>query len=422
METNKLHVYLENSHVGVLTKTRAGARFSYDKETPPNLLGRPLLSCALPVKARPYGEGLTGAWFSGLLPEGERLARLAKELKVDSYDYFNLLKEVGWECAGAVVITPAASLSDIACGGGVPLNNDELALRLCQIVADGGASEVDRVSLGGFQDKLCLSTSKISAKNGRLTSANWMLPSLSQISTHILKPQPKTAYPGIIEGEAWAMQVARLAARVANTWLLGLSDAPQTLVVERFDRKRTAEGGLERVHQEDCAQALGLSPSEKYASVRALRGNDPSYAKIAEILVKYADEPILELEELVRQIVVNVCVGNTDAHAKNTSFVYKQACVPSLAPMYDVVPVCDIEPQAKYFSLRVNGKAEISAITKLDVVKEAQSWGLDTCVAEAVVDSTVSNICEGVESADALYPSAAARHSESTKTRIERFV
>jgi serine/threonine-protein kinase HipA len=415
-----LDVYLAGLHIGTLTKTRKGARFAYDEEVASSFQGRPVLSCALPAKSKPYYEGLTGAWFSGLLPEGARLKRLARGLGVNESDYFKLLKAAGWECAGAVSIVDAADKNNSS-SITEKLSNKKLAERLRLIVEEGDIAEFGRVSLGGFQDKLCLSSSNISVKSGYVTSAKWAIPSPSQISTHILKPQPKATYEGIIEGEAWAMQVARMATSAANTWLLELDGAPQTLVVERYDRKRTQEGTCERVHLEDCAQALGIDPAEKYASIRTARGSDPAYAHIADLLVRYSEKPAQELEELLRQIVVNVVLGNTDAHAKNTAFIYMKPCVPSLAPMYDVVPVCDIDTQAKYFSMRVNGKVEISDITKTDVIEEAKRWGIDADIAEGVVSVTIEQIRAGIESASSLYPHATKRHSGPTARRLERF-
>jgi serine/threonine-protein kinase HipA len=38
----------------------------------------------------------------------------------------------------------------------------------------------------------------------------------------------------------------------------------KVLVVERFDRKWTAEGRLLHIAQEDCCQALSVPPSRKY--------------------------------------------------------------------------------------------------------------------------------------------------------------
>lgn len=40
------------------------------------------------------------------MPEGKRLEELSRIVGCDLYDYFELLKNVGYECAGAVQIIP----------------------------------------------------------------------------------------------------------------------------------------------------------------------------------------------------------------------------------------------------------------------------------------------------------------------------
>lgn len=62
----------------------------------------------------------------------------------------------------------------------------------------------------------------------------------------------------------------------AGSAILDLPDVPPTLAVERFDRVET-ERGLVRLHQEDCAQALGIEPGRKYAATATPTKSDPTY-------------------------------------------------------------------------------------------------------------------------------------------------
>ena len=108
-QLRELEVSLSGTRVGTLRETRKGARFAYDEDIVGNFPAMPVLSASLPVKRRPYSEGKTGAWFRGLLPEGERLAALCRRIRCSTADYLGILAEIGWECAGAVsVIDPAA--------------------------------------------------------------------------------------------------------------------------------------------------------------------------------------------------------------------------------------------------------------------------------------------------------------------------
>lgn len=360
-------------------------------------------------------------WFSGLLPEGERRFALCRELGVDSYDWLGLLGEIGWECAGAVRVFPAGE-SRRREGSYEKAGPDELSARLSSI-RDSAAPHSEgafRISLGGFQDKLCIAMPRIKPDAVRVRVAEAGLPVGDAPSTHILKPE-SAAYPGLAESEAWAMTVASHAARCAKTSLLECAGAPPTLVVERYDRAGAGwPGKVQRLHQEDCCQALGLDPAAKYASSPAQKGDDPTYVGIAELLARFAEDPAAEHEELLRHLIVNYVLGNWDAHAKNMSFLYERPMVPTLAPLYDVVPIADVEPRTQVMSLRINGTLEPERITHDDVVAEAQGWGMDAERAELVVDGCLDGVEEGLAVAQELYPAAADRHARGALERIER--
>ena len=87
----ELSVYLEKQHIGNLIQTYRGARFAYDEDIYTEYMGMPLLSASLPVKMRPYSEGLTNAWFRGLLPEGRRLDVLSQKIGCTPSDYVRIL-------------------------------------------------------------------------------------------------------------------------------------------------------------------------------------------------------------------------------------------------------------------------------------------------------------------------------------------
>lgn len=201
---------------------------------------------------------------------------------------------------------------------------------------------------GGFQEKLCIVSRNLDVHDGRTNSFDFLLPDAVTVSTHILKPQPVGPYPLLIESEAWAMTVASYAARCASVALLEIEGAPQTLVVQKFDRLPTNDRA-QRIHQEDCCQALGLSPHQKYASESTPKGSDPTYKSIARLLMRYAPHPLDELHELLRQLIVNLVMGNTDAHAKNYSLLYQEPCSPTLSPIYDAVPIQGIEKGQPFF-------------------------------------------------------------------------
>lgn len=417
-----LEVWLYDTLVGRIAENRKGGRFEYTQDMLQAFPGNPLLSLSMPVKKRPFGEAKTANWFEGLLPEGERRDAICRRLGLSPYDWIGLLAEIGWECAGAVRVFDEGGRKAHP-GSYERIDEEELAVKLgdlftSQPVARG---DVFRMSLDGYQDKICVAMPDIEEGASHVSPHEVAIPCGDAPSTHILKPE-SSAYPGLAESEAWAMTVARHAARCAKVALLDLQEAPATLVVERYDR--TGEGwprGVARLHQEDACQALGLPPSRKYASPSDL-GDDPSYKKIADLLMRFANEPEDEMCELLRQAVVNYTLGNWDAHAKNISLLYEKKALPTLAPLYDVVPIAEVEPRTTQLSLRIGGSLAPCCVTKSLLIAEVESWGLGRAVAHEVIGKCVNDIEIGVEAARQRYPLAAKRHEKPALRRLEKIL
>jgi serine/threonine-protein kinase HipA len=389
---DELGVWLRDVRIGTLRSTRRGATFQYADDVASAERGLPMLSAALPVGAELVPVEETRSWFTGLLPEEQQRAEVARRFGLESGTYFDMLREIGWECAGAVVIAaegakpPVGSLRRLTAAG--------LAERLSALPAHPyDDNDAIRVSLGGYQAKM-LATQ---------TDAGWALPVGGAISTHILKPQPRDRWPGIIDAEAWAMTAAANVTSTANVHKLVLDDAPATLVVERFDRL-VGDGVVSRSHQEDAAQAIGVPPEKKYASSGSASRSDPTLAAIAAVLERYADDPRREQLNLLRQVVVNVAVGNTDAHAKNYGVLHPTAQTLALSPMYDVVPAQVINPANLEMGLRVAGRIRIGRVTGAAILDEAQTWGIGRRISGEVVEDALQRLSVGAQLATDRFP------------------
>jgi serine/threonine-protein kinase HipA len=120
------------------------------------------------------------------------------------------------------------------------------------------------------------------------------------------------------------------------------------LLVHRYDREWTQEPGIiKRRHQIDACQALNLPPNLKY--------QEPDYeyapagATLADIvgLAKLCDTPSAAQITIINWVLFNYLIGNTDAHAKNLSFLVDRASSAArmlgrnasftVAPFYDLV-------------------------------------------------------------------------------------
>lgn len=416
-----LEVWLGDQLVGHIKENRKGGRFAYTPEIVEKYSGAPLLSLALPVKRKPYGESKTENWFSGLLPEGTRRQDICRSLGLSQYDWIGLLAEIGWECAGAIRIFEEGKAVEHP-GSYESVSKENLTDQLADISArmPSNSTESFRMSLGGFQEKMCLAMPRlgdafISDGEGAL------LPIGDAASTHILKPENVRAYPGSAESEAWAMIVASYAARCSRVALLRLNGAPDTVVVERYDRAGVDwPKNISRIHQEDACQALGLAPRSKYATEREPKGDDPTYKAIAELLKKYAPNPHEEMQELLRQITVNMAIGNWDAHAKNVSFLFESPMAPTVAPMYDVLPIAEVEKRTTLLSLRINGSLDPLSVTKSSLIEEASSWGLECEVSEQVIVECLGKLEAGLHKAAEQFPEASKRHEFGVRERLAR--
>ena len=236
---DELPVSLYGTHLGELVGERGRAllRWSIDAEERFGL-NSPILSRSLRVG---FGSAeQTESFFGGLLPEGVHLDRLATQVQAASNDLVGLLGAVGADLAGALRVGHPRERSEPE-----TLSIDEVVALLDR--ADGFLVGGGGSALPGFQRKLTLTR-----ENGR-----WMRGNGSVASTHILKPVPLERRAAV-EAEAYALSVARaLGLAPFEAWVEVLGDHA-VLIVQRYDRVVTASGAIERVHQEDAAQALGL--------------------------------------------------------------------------------------------------------------------------------------------------------------------
>ena len=115
-----------------------------------------------------------------------------------------------------------------------------------------------------------------------------------------------------------------------RSWIARFGDET-AIVVERYDRVKVGRT-VERVHQEDLCQAMGLHPNSKYEN-----DGGPSAASIAKLLrrtmsPRHAEDAVWGF---VDALAWNWIIAGTDAHAKNYSLLLNRREV-RFAPLYDV--------------------------------------------------------------------------------------
>ncbi len=333
----RLEVWLDRDLAGDLSYDPGSGRFAFDYA--PFWLGRPEaypLGPTLPLSPTPATPDAHSAgvrrFFENLLPEGQALDDAASAYRLSKANLTGLLIALGRETAGAVrLVMPDAPEQDLERRR--PLPREELSERICArsqtpfTVWDGKV----RLSIAGFQDKLAV-----------LEDAGaWSLvegPDLA--STHVLKPDPvNPSLAGLTSNEFFCMRLAAACGLEAAS--VALHHVPEpVLCIARFDRYREG-AAVRRRHIIDGCQLLGLQSGFKYErpygegqDVRDIR-DGASLARFF-VAVENSPQPAKARLLLLRWLVFQVLLGNTDAHAKNLSF-YMTAAGPAQAPAYDLV-------------------------------------------------------------------------------------
>ena len=112
----------------------------------------------------------------------------------------------------------------------------------------------------------------------------------------------------------------------ANTQLVSTKSGHDVLLSKRFDRN--ADG--HRVHMASSLTLLGLSDGAGWQT-----GN--GYLDIVDFIVSHGSNVEKSLEELYRRVAFNICIGNSDDHFRNHSFLLTKKGW-ELSPAYDMNP------------------------------------------------------------------------------------
>ncbi len=377
----ELALWLYGDHVATVSREPGNRiRLRYTEEALGKYeLGTPLLSIGLPLTDLPYPNAKTRSFLDGLLPEEEPRRAVAEQLDLNANDTFGLIRALGLDCAGAIVVQPSErpAPSQATTLTARPLDDQEIAERVANLKsAPLGFSDRVRISLAGVQEKFLLT---------RMPDGSWGEPVDGTPSTHLLKPEIRD-FPETVENEAFCMRLARNLG--VQTATIGTAEygGRKLLVVERFDRVVSSAGDVERIHQEDFCQVLSLSPKTKYQSE-----GGPSLKQIAAVLRQFARPD--SLSRLLKVAFVNVLVGNGDAHGKNFSVLHHRDGSIELTPLYDTLSTLYyIDGE---LSMYIDTVRKTASVTGERLVNEAVSWGMR----EESARQTISELCERVPDA-----------------------
>ena len=344
MARHALSVVAPQGHVGTLAfeSTEDRYEFAYDPSWPASAQAFPL-SPHIPLAGPPAASGVVARFLQNLLPEGRALDVVSSFHHISKNNIFGLVNLLGREPVGALSFLPEGPQAEQAAAPAPrrPIADSELSERIRERdsipfpVWDGKV----RLSVAGYQDKLqvLLEGERISLVEAPLAS------------THILKPESHNpATPFMVANEHFCMTLAsRMGLPVAPVRIRRVPEP--VLLVERFDRtvERAQDGqtaaAVRRRHVIDACQALDMPVALKYERnmgstehVRHIR-DGVSFEKLF-MLARDFENPAVARQFFLRWAILQLLIGNSDAHGKNLSFFLTSS---GLAPanIYDLVCV-----------------------------------------------------------------------------------
>ncbi len=315
---------------------RGPQEFSYDDSWLRSSQFRPLsLSLPAGLGATTLRGSAVESWFDNLLPDSDAIRRRAQvRFQAASTSAFDLLADIGRDCAGAVqLLPPGQEPSGIDRIEARPLTDQEIGQRLRGITAAPAPG-----SLGPESDELRLSVAGAQEKTAFLLhDGQWCLPLGSTPTTHLFKlpmgiiGEGQIDFTTSVENEWLCSRILHaFGLPVANTEI-GRFDGERCLIVERFDRRLHSSGDYWlRLPTEDCCQATSTPAANKYE----INGG-PGMVRIAELLAQSSER--CDISTFFQAQVLFWMLRALDGHAKNFSLFLNPGGRFQLTPLYDVL-------------------------------------------------------------------------------------
>ncbi len=144
---------------------------------------------------------------------------------------------------------------------------------------------------------------------------------------YIAKFSSTTDLYNIIKAEFIAMRLAQRAGLEVANVMLRKSSKKDVLLIERFDRVKSAEGW----QRKSMVSALTIFEFDEMEAMYA------SYEILAESIRHKFYDASKTLTELYKRLVFNILIGNNDDHARNHAAFWDGKML-KLTPAYDICP------------------------------------------------------------------------------------
>lgn len=372
-----LEIFFNAKLVGQLTQDKHGeVTFTYASTWLDDSYAM-AISSSLPLRKETFTRKECRAFFAGILPEDTQRKLIAKNLGISANNDFSMLEKIGGECAGALTFISPNEKNLAETDDYHELTDSELANILRELPYRpllAGEKGV-RLSLAGVQDKIA-----VYEKEGKI-----LIPLNGAPSTHILKPA-EVRYPGLIINESYCLALAnKIGLSAVETEIRRVEDI-EYLLIKRYDRVITNDH-IQRIHQEDFCQALGVVPENKYQSE-----GGPSLKRCFNLVREKSSIPIIDLERLIEVVIFNVLIGNCDAHGKNFSFIYPAKDDVQLTPFYDLISTTYYPDLVKTMAMKVGGESNLERVGMNDFEKMADEVGLSKAAIRKRVNDLIDKV------------------------------
>lgn len=315
-------------------------------------------------------------WFSHLLPEGYLRSAVSAALGTKPQREFPMLVRIGEDDLPGAVRVIMSDEPDV----GDPLI-DEFHTHEND---DSDDDPVLKFSLAGVQPKFSVILDSVRG----LT-----IPTRGQAGDYIVKlPDGRPGFEQVPEAELGSLKLAEAigintpeARLVDVNKIKGLprwaaSNSGKALAVKRFDRLPHGQ----RVHAEVFAQILDVPTAND--RLKYTRANLETVASITMALCG----PSAAME-VIDRIVLNILLGNGDAHLKNWAVVYPDGFNAELSPAFDILPTV-LFIKNDDLGMKLGGSRSFVAVTQGSFTRLAGKLGFDNSEVQRRVASAVGAI------------------------------
>ncbi|MDA3901842.1 MAG: type II toxin-antitoxin system HipA family toxin [Desulfuromusa sp.] len=337
------------------------------------------LSLSLPLQKEPFLDDRSHPFFANLLPEEKIKVVLARNLGISLHNDYGILERIGGDCAGAVSLDIETTELKQEAGGYRRLSAEELATIIKELPKRPflAGEEGIRLSLAGAQKKLPI----------YYDEQDFHLSMGSASSNAIIKP-PIEDLDNTVENETFCMALAKtIGLDVPESFIYRYGEE-KVFVIKRYDRVQNGSS-VQRLHQEDFCQALGVLPEYKYEAE-----GGPSLAACFSLVRNNSTRAAKDVLSLLNWVIFNVLIGNSDAHAKNISLLLLESG-PVLAPFYDLLStrIYSHYGLTEKLAMKIGGESDPNLIQK----KHWQFFAEEVEIKPHLVLSRVVDIAKRIE-------------------------